>query len=203
MRGLLQIVPRPIPTRSQVAWSPAPAACEPTDAASLNPNHQATALDFVQRHDPTSRQAQNPRTIASRSHPSSLAVSTSERTPSNSGWPGGIASRCPGRRADRPNSVRAGGLTSASICNVLTTGDERCDRNDHARHSSRAVTNCWPCSSRFIVRCAGRRAGWRALHAALAARSPAKPRRESVPRRRRTRADHAHRLRRAAPRAGG
>src|SRR5262249_42007829 len=78
MRGPGQVVPCPFPRRSHPAGASAAAATSvPTHTTSLNFNHEATALAFVHRHDSKSRQPQDPRTIASRSHPSSLVVSTS------------------------------------------------------------------------------------------------------------------------------
>src|SRR6476620_3107286 len=57
--------------------APAAAAGVAPHAAPLNANHQPAALAFVHRHHAKSRQPENPRTIASRSHPSSLVVSAS------------------------------------------------------------------------------------------------------------------------------
>src|SRR5262249_41675533 len=83
----------------------------PAHTASLNPNHQAPALAVLHHHDSKSRQSENPRTIAPRSHRSSLVGSHQERTPSNSGWPTwdrALRSRPPSR-PPTPTAVRAGG----------------------------------------------------------------------------------------------
>jgi hypothetical protein len=73
-----QVVPGPIPTRSHAARASATSAAGVTaHAAPLDANHEPTALRFLHRYHSKSRQPQNPRTIASRSHPSSLAGSTS------------------------------------------------------------------------------------------------------------------------------
>src|SRR5438445_12826842 len=80
-----------------------------------------------------------------------------------------------------------------------TTGATATIAQDAARAPSRTAGMQPP----FTVPCAGRRADWCAPRAASAARSPARPRRESAARLRRTRAEHVHRLRRDAPRAGG
>lgn len=78
MRAPRQVVPRAIPTRAHARRASATSAAGvPSHAASLNPNHQAAALSFVHRRHAKSRQTENPRTIASRSHPSSLVGCTS------------------------------------------------------------------------------------------------------------------------------
>src|SRR5262249_36158076 len=73
MRGPRQVVPRSIQTRTHPGGASATAAAGVTPhPASLNPNHQAPALSFFDGHDSKSRQPENPRTIAPRSHRSSL-----------------------------------------------------------------------------------------------------------------------------------
>ena len=80
MRGPRQVVPCPIPARSHPARaSAAPATGVAPHSSALDVNLQATALRRVHRHDPKSRQPQNPRTIAPRSHRSSLVVAHQEK----------------------------------------------------------------------------------------------------------------------------
>src|SRR5439155_18042022 len=68
-----QILPGPLPSRSHPAGASSTAAAGVAAYATpLDPNHQATALCLVHCHDPKSRESENPRTIPSRSHRSSL-----------------------------------------------------------------------------------------------------------------------------------
>jgi hypothetical protein len=78
MRRPRQVVPRTIAARSHaVRASTTATAGVPTHATTFNPNRQPAALRLVHRHHPKPRQAQNPRTIATRSHRSSLVGCTS------------------------------------------------------------------------------------------------------------------------------
>jgi hypothetical protein len=93
MGGPRQVIPRPILTRSHASGASATAAAHvPPHATALDPNRQAT-LHLVDRHDPKARQPKNPRTIASRSHRSSLVGCISRENTIQS-WMarGGIAS---------------------------------------------------------------------------------------------------------------
>ena len=78
MRRPRHIVPGPLARRSHATRPPStPAALVPPDSAALHPDGQPAVgrLALTLRdHHPKSRQPQNPRTIAPRSHRSSLVV---------------------------------------------------------------------------------------------------------------------------------
>ena len=78
--------------------------------------HQATVLALVYRHDSKSRQPQNPRPIASRSHPSSLVGCTSTENTIQFRMARGIAFVYrPPSRPPTPSAVRAGGRVLPQI----------------------------------------------------------------------------------------
>jgi hypothetical protein len=119
MGGPRHIVPGPIPDRSHathVATAATPRI--PAQAPPLNPDRQPTvgrlAVAFRRDH-PKSRQSQDPRRIASRSHRSSLVVCTSRKD--DTGWSGarGIAlTTRPPEPTAHPAAVGVGGRVLTS-----------------------------------------------------------------------------------------
>ena len=106
-----QIVPRArlgIPQAPRA--SSTPAACIAADAAPFDPDPQPAARAIglpLESFYAITVQTQNPSTLASRSHVSSLLCGNTERTPSAAPMASGIGFRCPGRRADRPPQERS------------------------------------------------------------------------------------------------
>jgi hypothetical protein len=115
MRRPRQIVPSSIPHGSDAPRPAAAAAARvPADAATLDPNRQPTRPDLavtLRRHGTKPRHPQDPRTIASRCHRSSLVVCTSRED--DTGWSGarGVAltSRPPSRPPTQLRSAQAAG----------------------------------------------------------------------------------------------
>ena len=112
MRGPRQVVPGPIAAGSHpTGASAASAAGVAPHSSAFDVNLQATALGLVHRHDSKSRQPENPRTIAPRSHRSSLVGCTSRENTIRfwmATWDRFSSSRPPSK-PPTPAAVRAGG----------------------------------------------------------------------------------------------
>jgi hypothetical protein len=118
MRRPGQVVPGSIAGRPHASGAPPTAAARVApDAAPLNPNHQPAVRFFLHHHHAKSRQTENPRTIALRSHLSSpLLVANQERRPPNfrmAKWDRVFASR--------PLS-HSGTIYSARGCRFIPSG---------------------------------------------------------------------------------
>ena len=110
MRRPRQVIPDAIARRPHASCAPATATTRiPAGAAPLDPNPDATRrITALSVHSLYAEpgQPQDPRTIAPRSHASSLVGSTTRGN--GTGWSGAKwALRRPGRRADRPLHVRS------------------------------------------------------------------------------------------------
>src|SRR4051812_31210486 len=119
MRRPRHIVPRAVTRRSHTARASTTATASiASDPAALDADRQP-AVDRVavtlRRHHPKLRQPQNPRTIAPRSHRSSLVVRTSRED--DTGWSGARGIALIDQAAEQtahPSAVRAGGRVITS-----------------------------------------------------------------------------------------